>query len=251
MVVEPDLDAYQPNILYGGTSARWDFHFSYSTVPGCTLTVWGTKNCQKIEPPVVSNKYANACSIYSGTVPDTANDLLMYAAWDYWCHNKDWIKFASPVYQQDRWWLNPLPSWFRVNVDWQGLALPTIGDPTGDIQEVYYVVNLDEWLSNPQPMQEQYNVINGETPDLPGYLIGTTPIVFDSLAGPGENPFSTTPLTDTLYLDGDVTGIPVISCCNTDGRRGDVDGSGSINVADVTYLVAYLKGLGPAPPACP
>jgi hypothetical protein len=31
----------------------------------------------------------------------------------------------------------------------------------------------------------------------------------------------------------------------------DVNGSGSINVADVTYLVAYLKGLGPAPPACP
>jgi hypothetical protein len=34
-------------------------------------------------------------------------------------------------------------------------------------------------------------------------------------------------------------------------EEGDVDGSGSINVADVTYLVAYLKGLGPAPPACP
>jgi hypothetical protein len=78
-----------------------------------------------------------------------------------------------------------------------------------------------------------------------------------------------------------------VACCNTDGIRGDVnfsgtigvadvtylvaylkqkppgspappcddeadvDGSGSINVADVTYLVAYLKGLGPAPPACP
>jgi hypothetical protein len=38
------------------------------------------------------------------------------------------------------------------------------------------------------------------------------------------------------------------SCCNHDGIRGDVDMSGSINVADVTYLVAYLKGLGPAPP---
>jgi hypothetical protein len=37
-------------------------------------------------------------------------------------------------------------------------------------------------------------------------------------------------------------------CCNHDGIRGDVDMSGSINVADVTYLVAYLKGLGPAPP---
>ncbi|MFQ6009453.1 MAG: FlgD immunoglobulin-like domain containing protein, partial [Candidatus Zixiibacteriota bacterium] len=39
-------------------------------------------------------------------------------------------------------------------------------------------------------------------------------------------------------------------CCNTDGIRGDVDMSGSLNVSDVTYLVAYLKGLGPVPP-CP
>jgi hypothetical protein len=38
------------------------------------------------------------------------------------------------------------------------------------------------------------------------------------------------------------------SCCNGDGIRGDVDMGGSMNVADVTYLVAYLKGLGPAPP---
>jgi hypothetical protein len=38
------------------------------------------------------------------------------------------------------------------------------------------------------------------------------------------------------------------TCCNHDGIRGDVNMSGTINVADATYLVAYLKGLGPAPP---
>ncbi|MFQ6009469.1 MAG: dockerin type I repeat-containing protein, partial [Candidatus Zixiibacteriota bacterium] len=38
-----------------------------------------------------------------------------------------------------------------------------------------------------------------------------------------------------------------LTCCNTDGIRGDVDMSGSLNVSDVTYLVAFLKGLGPAP----
>lgn len=38
------------------------------------------------------------------------------------------------------------------------------------------------------------------------------------------------------------------TCCNHDGIRGDVDMSGSLNVADVTYLVAFLKGIGPSPP---
>jgi hypothetical protein len=40
-------------------------------------------------------------------------------------------------------------------------------------------------------------------------------------------------------------------CCNTDGRRGDIDMSGSLNVADVTYLSAYLKQKPPGSPAPP
>jgi hypothetical protein len=40
-------------------------------------------------------------------------------------------------------------------------------------------------------------------------------------------------------------------CCNTDGRRGDVNMSGSLNVADVTYLTAYLKQKPPGSPAPP
>ena len=38
------------------------------------------------------------------------------------------------------------------------------------------------------------------------------------------------------------------ACCNTDGIRGDVDGSGSINVADAVYLVQYIFFGGPPPP---
>ncbi|MFQ6007866.1 MAG: dockerin type I repeat-containing protein [Candidatus Zixiibacteriota bacterium] len=70
-------------------------------------------------------------------------------------------------------------------------------------------------------------------------------------------PDSSCILTDLTCCDaligtykGDYTSCfpdPCVSCCNTDGIRGDVDMSGSLNVADVTYLVAYLKGLGPAP----
>jgi hypothetical protein len=41
------------------------------------------------------------------------------------------------------------------------------------------------------------------------------------------------------------------TCCNHDGLRGDVNMSGSINVSDVTYLVAYLKQSPPGSPAPP
>jgi hypothetical protein len=37
------------------------------------------------------------------------------------------------------------------------------------------------------------------------------------------------------------------TCCNHDGIRGDVDMSGTINVADASFLMAYLKSIGPAP----
>jgi hypothetical protein len=40
---------------------------------------------------------------------------------------------------------------------------------------------------------------------------------------------------------------PCAWCCNHDGIRGDVNGSGTISIPDVTYLMAYLKGIGPAP----
>ena len=33
-------------------------------------------------------------------------------------------------------------------------------------------------------------------------------------------------------------------------EEGDIDGSGSMDVADLTYLVAYLFGGGPPPPGC-
>jgi len=47
-------------------------------------------------------------------------------------------------------------------------------------------------------------------PNLPGYLIGVTPIVFDPLAGPGLDPFSTTPLTGTLYRDGEMRFMRIV-----------------------------------------
>jgi hypothetical protein len=54
------------------------------------------------------------------------------------------------------------------------------------------------------------------------------------------------------YWDVFVTKLSAYAyCCNHDGIRGDVDMSGTINVADVTYLTAYLKQSPPGSPAPP
>jgi hypothetical protein len=41
------------------------------------------------------------------------------------------------------------------------------------------------------------------------------------------------------------------TCCNHDGKRGDVNFDFALNVADVTYLSAYLKQKPPGSPAPP
>jgi len=51
------------------------------------------------------------------------------------------------------------------------------------------------------------------------------------------------------YIDAFVTKL-YESCCNHDGIRGDVDYSGSINIADAVFLVEYIFFGGPPPP-CP
>jgi murein DD-endopeptidase MepM/ murein hydrolase activator NlpD len=55
-------------------------------------------------------------------------------------------------------------------------------------------------------------------------------------------------VADVTYLVAYLKGLGPEPPCE---EEADVDGSASVNVADVTYLVAYLKGLGPAPPDCP
>jgi len=52
----------------------------------------------------------------------------------------------------------------------------------------------------------------------------------------------------SLDLSLVVTGDIDTTCCNNDGIRGDVDYSGSINIADAVFLVQYIFFSGPAPP---
>ena len=63
-------------------------------------------------------------------------------------------------------------------------------------------------LTNPPIVLDQYMIVNGTCPELPGYMFGTTPFVFDPNAPEGGYPFTTTPLNGMLSLDGDISLIP-------------------------------------------
>jgi hypothetical protein len=78
----------------------------------------------------------------------------------------------------------------------------TCGEGTGG--ELHIHVNLGIWSNS--PTLPSYSFVDGECPDLPGYLIGTTPIVFDPSAPEGVYPFSTAnPFTGTLLVHGEVS----------------------------------------------
>lgn len=186
-------------------AARWSFHFSYTSAPGGQLRVYATINCQKVQPPIFEG-YAVMCSTYSGWVPPApVNDLMFEFDWDYWCGNKDRFKVAVPVYDGSQWVLQPLAPWIDASVP---RTLPALGDPNGITPEIYVMVNLPAWTN--LPLQSLYTVTNGESPQLPGYLIGTTPFVFDPTAPAGDwrNAFSTTRYSGTLWRDGELTHAP-------------------------------------------
>jgi hypothetical protein len=184
-------------------AAKWKFHEWLSK--GGHLTVYGTINCETVGPPLFEGDLSY-CNGVSGWVPPWCNDFMTINWWkNYACQNKDSVKTAVKYYDIDRWRLYPLNEWLDSNLG-QGVTVtfPTIGDSTGVVQNVHILVNLDEWLADPRPFQDEYSIVNGECPDLPGFLIGTTPMLFDSLAGPGEDPFSTTPYTGLLFRSGDM-----------------------------------------------
>jgi len=194
---------------------KWTYHFTFDGCPGGNLFVFGTHNCVSQDPPLFAG-YAKHCETYQGYVPKTLNnneinDVIFDFYWDWWCNNEDHIKFASPSWndQTGLWELASMDEWVEDNLD-EELLIPSIGDPSGEIQNIFAIVNLDEYLANPVPPTYEYEIINGECPDLPGFLIGTTPIIFDPYVGPEDNPFFTVPLEFwVLANDGEITFSPV------------------------------------------
>ena len=177
----------------------WLFH--QRALLGGQVTVWGTINCvpawKVFDQPVIF------CHTVGGWIPSFCNDFLVVNTRV--GRPPGWWKAAVPFKVGPLWTLQPLRSWLLPWVPSPGDTLPacpTIGDSTGVVDSVYVVVRLDQWLTNPQPLQDTYQIVNGMCAQLPGYLIGTTPIVFTPS---GPDPFTTTRFTGTLWLDGDVT----------------------------------------------
>jgi len=211
------------------------------------LTIWGAYDHDSISPPIFGEDYITAPSEHSDTLPRWANGYFWKFRWDASCGNINHGEVEIPKRRRDSWYLDSLAAWLDTTLtEGESITIPSVGDPTGSIQYVYIAVDLEAWYENPQPTKEQYIIIDGRCDDLPGYLIGTTPIEFDSLAV-GETPFSTVPLTGTLSLDGTLTftsNKPDFVC---DCFPGDANNSGNLNILDVTYLINYLYKGGPAP----
>lgn len=167
------------------------------------LTVYSTLDCKivgaafvdvNVEPPYTYGPWGipegeginDVLAIFTNTVGTTVS----------------W-KAAAPDYkwEEQAWVLKPLNDWLEANLV-KDTVLPVFID-SGQ-QPIYSVVNLNVWLADPRPLRETYSVVNGQCPDLPGFLIGTTPIIFNPNIGPGENPFQTTRLTGPVDRAGEM-----------------------------------------------
>ena len=184
--------------------AEWSFHFRHSDCPGGWLQVWGTRDCVRVHR--IFDGPIEECRIYKGPVPPWCNDYETEFVWDYWCGNVDTHKTAVARYdtEDERWVLEPLEQWTVDHLE-EPLTMPMLGDDTGDIQNVYLVADVDTWRLDPKELLPSYDIVDGRCDDLPGYLIGTTPITFNPDAASDEDPFGTTPLTGTLVRDGERT----------------------------------------------
>ena len=192
-------------------AASWNYHPNllhnppHYTNEG-TLTVWGTIDCVKQEPPLFTG-HVQTCYDYSGYVPSWANDYSTKLVQD-GCGNTYTSKVDVPrVIPCTGWEFLDLDDWLNNNLTGP-VVIPTLGDYSGQILEVYSFVDLPEWLNDPRPLQGEYTVVDGICPDLPGFLIGTTPILFNPYSPCDVYPISTTLLTGTVYLGADITFVP-------------------------------------------
>jgi hypothetical protein len=201
-------------------SATWEYHndldlslWSYYCPPDYppynNVTIYGTIDCVIQEPPLWQGTMS-FCETRTGCVPEWCNDYLVVREWApaCTCNNVDYIKVVIPEYTYI-WELLPLAQWIDENLEPGMPPLPTMGDPDGDIRQVYCVINLLEWLdSYPLPPEDWYYIENGVCEQLPGFLFSTEPIIFDPYMPPDMPPFIIEALTGELLRDGDLTFEP-------------------------------------------
>jgi hypothetical protein len=178
---------------------------------------------------------------YWTPIPTWANDLLVRFERPS-LFRPVLYKMASPLWMGGKWSLQNfhelLGSGSKTMFDF-----PTIIDTLQSEDSIYILIDLAKWSADPRPQQDDYVFVSGTCPDLPGFLVGTTPFVFNADADSIANPYSTAPYTGSMILAGESSLHPAVYSC------GDADANSFVNISDAVYLISYIFGGGPAP--CP
>jgi hypothetical protein len=113
--------------------------------------------------------------------------------------------FCVADFRDDAWTMCPLHT---LNLDYSDInPLPELHDTSGTFDHLYVAVELNAWATTSMDtLFAAYYLTDGESGDLPGYIIGTSPIYIDPSAGPNDNPFTTdSPVTAQLVMHDTVT----------------------------------------------
>ena len=201
---------------------------TYSTdCYGRTGVLW-SGNCQ---PP--------SCATLTGTgvIPAGVRKLMFYW-WEQGSMLFPGYAIGAIRYEDGGWKVVNLSAWANLYIQaksGQGeLLVPQVADTSASGEDLYTLIILEDWLGSGQPIQDTYSVVDGTCGEIPGLLVSTTPIQFDSLAGPGDDPFLGTPYTGTVHLIAETSLSP--GCC-LEPSVGDIDQSGVVDITDIQLLV--------------
>ncbi|MBL1217653.1 MAG: hypothetical protein D8M59_09180 [Planctomycetes bacterium] len=217
------------------------------------LRIYGTIDCQIQDPPLYDD-WVYHCEPVTVEIPDWANDVLVKFDWDWWCQNQDDTKEASPNWNGTQWELEIIQDWIDRNAPWP-FDIPVIGDPTGQFRHIYDICDLPVWLDSGAEIYDEYFILDGTSPELPGYIVGLTPIQFDPTA---DYPFWTdTPMTGMLFRHATITFTPT----NFDRLRLEVTGqcpgvmeacAYNANSGDqIIIIYGFAPGSAGPVPGCP
>jgi hypothetical protein len=150
-------------------------------------------------------------------------------------------EIAAPEYGASGWQDAILSDWLSQHAN-AGLSFPLLTDSAITNDTLYVYINLNEWIANPHSADSTYAISNGVCPQLPGYLVGTTPFEFNPSASPDENPVSTTPYSGVVIATEEAGFIG-----NSSYVCGDANGDGFVDISDAVCLIAYIFSGGSAP----
>ncbi|MBU8932994.1 MAG: VCBS repeat-containing protein [candidate division Zixibacteria bacterium] len=162
-------------------------------------------------------------------------------------YNDDMVKKATKLESNEPWFtfyytveevssMIP-PNGQAINTNLPGFAWNRLIDPTG-IEKYHF--QLDPYYDFRSPLYDTDTVTKSYY--IPESSLGSDSVFYWRVRSFDGSEWSYWSRTFAAYIAG--TG-----CC--EGLRGNVDNIGEVNIADLTYLVAYLFTGGPPPPCSP